>query len=185
MEESHRTVDLPGKVDSLVITYESTQSVAGAQDRRVQQWFLTIETVDEHGDAVDTVGNVLAHVVDHYDEPDLSADLVGTPPDLDPLARSAFDAAGESLDAGLLIIHSVRLKPGWQGRGLEALVVGMAIEHLAANRRLVVLRAEPATPDLGAQLGFRPLKDGIWTLHPERTRLAGTMRSLRTALGVS
>ncbi|XVV06669.1 hypothetical protein ACQPW3_15290 [Actinosynnema sp. CA-248983] len=183
MKDSDQSV--PGVVGALVIRYESSQPAAGADGHHPRQWFLHIETVDEYGDAVDTVGHLIAYTVDHCDRSEFPASaLDAQSPGLGHVARVALDAGG--VEDGLLLVDTLRLKPEWQGHGLEPLVVGMAIEHLGPN--LAVLRAETAGDVASAsvaRLGFRHVEGGAWVLRPERARFTRTMNSIRSALGLA
>ncbi|XVV06059.1 hypothetical protein ACQPW3_11995 [Actinosynnema sp. CA-248983] len=80
---------------------------------------------------------------------------------------------------GLLVVDSVRFKGKWHGRGLEALLVGMAIDHLAAGRSV-----ELRVPDeaLAERLGFER-RAGAWTLDPALGRFADAMKAVRADLG--
>jgi hypothetical protein len=171
----------PGRIGSLVIRYESSQAVTAADEPR--QWFLAIETVDEHGDTSDTIGHVIAYAVDHgvSDLPESSHES----PDLAHITR-VLAAEDDLPGTGLLVIDAVRLKPRWRDHGVETLAVGMAIGHLAADCRLVALRRRPGESDLVAtRLGFRPVGEGVWTLFPRRDHVAEVMGSVRAELGLA
>ncbi|WP_309111596.1 hypothetical protein [Saccharothrix sp.] len=80
---------------------------------------------------------------------------------------------------GLLVVDSVRFKGKWQGRGLEPLLVGMAIDHLGAGRPV-----ELRVPDevLAERLGFER-RDGVWRLDPAVGRFADAMKAVRADVG--
>ncbi|GAA0256018.1 hypothetical protein GCM10010492_66110 [Saccharothrix mutabilis subsp. mutabilis] len=103
--------------------------------------------------------------VDHVDEHGDTVETVG---------YVVLRASAEGL-----VVDALRFKAQWRERGLEPLVVGMAIDHLGAGRPVVWRAGEPGPVE---RLGFEPVGDGRWRLDPASVRLADVLEDLRADL---
>lgn len=102
----------------------------------------------------------------------------------------------------LLVLDRIELQPEWQGRNVGALIAAEGLDHLRAGARLAVclpgpLDRPPGVPDeeyrragsrisgLWSQLGFRPFREGVWTLDPASTGLDDALARLRERHGLT
>lgn len=202
---------LPRKVSDILLTLSSTRAVGAAASSGLERWEARAHVPGGDGNAV-AVGGLSVLVVDLLVCDDPWGALDGSNDDIARIGGVVFDEMtgqlSEALDSRLprsgsrvLVLDRVELEPAWQGRNVAALLVAETLERMRLGARAAICLPAPlhrgeASPEeydeslrrmqqVWSQIGFRPFRDGVWLLEPNRGPLGERLAGLRELHGVA
>ena len=202
---------LPGKVSDIHLTLSSTRAVGATGAVGLERWEATAHVPNVGGDP-GRVGSISVLAVDLLACDDPWGALDGSNEDIAHIGATVFDEMtgqlSEALDSRLarggsrvLVLDRVELEAAWQGHNVAALLVAETLEWMRLGARVALCLPAPlhrgdAPPEqyaesirrmqqVWSQVGFRPFRDGVWLLEPNRGPLADRLRTLRDVHGVA
>lgn len=197
----------PDDPSSITLTYLHQHHWWSSADDALETWHISAD-IDHDGPHV---GDMYITLVDIYETRDPFGLLDGQDAELGRIAEALFDAGDGHLNPDLdeqlepfgsqiLILHSVKLVPQWQGFGLGALLAGTAVRKLSGGARAAVCYPSPLNepPESGdeiseadwdkgvtalqqvwGRLGFEHFRDGIYVLDLNMVALDEKLGRLR------
>lgn len=206
--------DLARRLDSITLTYSMERSLTtdlpAIQSWYVTATAHDWDDRDGEGDPRPEIVADINIVKGSLDDGSLWLQLDAMAADLEAVATSVLDpdtgdlrpevedVVHAAVGSQLLILNSVTVHEPWRGYGVGALLAGEAILALDGDAQCVATYPAPLDPSEGlertraviklerawAQIGFKPLHEGVWVLDPGTNELGDAVDRLRSILGL-
>jgi GNAT superfamily N-acetyltransferase len=206
--------ELAERLTSVSLHYACRQDLA-TDEPAVQQWWVTAverdwERGDEKGDPIEETVALMHLVKGSLLDPSLWDQLDALEADLEAVASALLDQeAGqlrdevyeriEGLGSSLLILNSVTVSTAWRGRGVGALLAGLALQVLGDDAACIATYPAPLDGSQGearrlaigklekvwTQLGFQSFAGGVWILDPASLGLSNAVDSMKAQFGMA
>ena len=195
-----------GETDELELVYRLDERIplgGAATYRHVERWVVSVR-LDRHESGQGSVEIGYVHVLVFnleagVDIGDLVDHASGTWVDVDVGDRDVREPGNddERADDHVLLLDRVWLEPDHRGRSLGPIVAAAAMERLGRGCRVAACYPAPfedvsqssddrgrsiaALAEIWSTVGFRPWRDGVWTLDLRETDMHAVLVGLLAA----